>query len=108
MDAAPVDLTVPLNGYAMRLRRSELASVAGGLGEFDASAEGNVITLVEALRRMPRNDRAPVWELAVRRYGRRKPLPQAAGEIGMDQVHADRLLARFHELLADVPPPESA
>ena len=91
----------------MRLRPSELESVASGLGEFDASAEGNLITLVEALRRMPQNDRAPVWELAVRRYGRHKPLPRAAGEIGMDVVHAERLLARFHDLLTSVPPPES-
>ena len=99
--------SVPLNGYAMRLRVSELESVASGLGEFDASAEGGHLTLVEALRRMPQNDRAPVWELAVRRYGRQKPLARAAGEIGMDVVHAERLLAHFQDLLTSVPPPES-
>ena len=28
-------LRVPLDGYVMQLRRSELEEVAGGLGEFD-------------------------------------------------------------------------
>ena len=103
-----MDFTVPLNGYSMRLRPSELSAVAHGLGEFDASAEGNLVTLAEAVRRMPPNDRAPLWELAIRRYSRHKPLPQAAGEIGMDQIHAQRLLAKFQEFLAAVPAPESA
>ncbi len=97
---------VPLNGQSMQLRKSELESVAAGLGEFDASEEGDLLTLAEALRRMPLNDRAPLWELAVRRFGRHKPLPQAAGEIGMDVLHARRLLARYQELLTTVPPPE--
>jgi len=98
---------VPLDGsLAMQLRPSELAGVAVGLGKFDSSEEGDLLTLVEALRTMPVNDRAPVWELAVRRYGRHKPLAQAAGEIGMDQIHARDLLERFSHLLAAVPPPE--
>jgi hypothetical protein len=90
----------------MQLRRSELQSVAGGLGRFDSSEEGDLMTLAEAVRRMPVNDRAPVWELAIRRHGRHKPLTQAAGEIGMDEVHARDLLERFSHVLAAVPPPE--
>ena len=99
-------LRVPLNGYVMQLRPSELEAVAAGLGEFDASEEGNRITLAEALRRLPTNDRAPLWELAIRRYGRHKPLEQAAGEIGMDVVHARALLEAFSRAVAEVPPPE--
>jgi hypothetical protein len=101
-------LRVPLNGFAMQLRLSELESVAAGLGQFDSSEEGDVITLVEALRRLPVNDRAPTWELAVRRLGRRKSLGQAAGEIGMDAIHARDLLDTFFHRLAAVPPPEQA
>jgi len=82
-------LRVPLNGFAIQLRPSELESVAAGLDQSEP------ITLVEALRRLPVNDRAPAWELAVRRFGRRKPLAQAAGEIGMDLVHARALLEDF-------------
>jgi hypothetical protein len=99
-------LRVPLEGYAMQLRPSELESVAAGLGEFDSSKEGDLITLAEALRRLPAIDRAPAWELAARRYGRHKPLAQAAGEIGMDSVHAQDLLERFAHLLVTVPPPD--
>jgi hypothetical protein len=92
--------SVPLDGsLVMQLRRSELETVAAGLGQFAASEQGNLITLVEALRTMPVNDRAPVWELAVRRFGRHKPLDVAAGEIGMDLIHARDLLARFSQLL---------
>jgi hypothetical protein len=82
-------LRVPLNGYAIQLRPSELESVAAGL---DAASQRDPITLAEALRRLPVNDRAPTWELAVRRFGRHKELDQAAGEIGMDLVHAGDLL----------------
>ena len=106
----PLDLRqafrVPLNGFAMHLRPSELESITAGLGPFDSSPEGDLITLTEALRRLPAKDRAPAWELAVRRYGRHKPLPQAAGEIGMDVVLARDLLERFAHQLAAVPPPE--
>jgi hypothetical protein len=102
----PVDFAVPLDGYEMHLRRSEVASVAVGLGEFDASEEGNLLTLAEAVRAMPPNDRAPLWELAVRRYGRHKPVEQAAGEIGMDAIRARALLETFSRALAAVPPPE--
>jgi hypothetical protein len=101
-------LSVPLNGYVMRLNPSELTSVAAGLGEFDASPEGDLLTLAEAVRRLPPSDRAPLWELAVRRYGRRKLLEQAAGEIGMDVIHARRLLESFSKALAGVPPPETS
>jgi hypothetical protein len=90
----------------MQLRPSELESVAAGLGEFDSSEEGDLLTLAEAVRQLPTNGRAPVWELAVRRYGRHKPLAQAAGEIGLDLVVARDLLERFARNLAAVPPPE--
>jgi len=97
---------VPLNGHTMKLRRSELDSVAAGLGEFDTSEEGNLITLAEAVKRMPPRDRAPLWELAMRRYGRHKPLELAAAEIGMDAIRARELLEVFSHALAQVPPPE--
>src|SRR5438874_132239 len=99
-------LRVALNGLAMQLRRSELESVAAGLGEFDSSEDGDLITLAEALRRLPGNDRAPAWELAVRRFARHRPLAQAAGEIGMDRVAARDLIERFFHNLAAVSPPD--
>jgi hypothetical protein len=99
-------LRVALNGLAMHVRPSELESVAAGLVEFDASAQSDPVTLAEALRQLAVNDRAPTWELVVRRYGRRKPLPQAAGEIGMDDIHARDLIQQFHQALAVVRPPE--
>jgi hypothetical protein len=99
---------VPLDAYVMRPRRSELELVASGLGQFDASEEGNLRTLVDALRAMPAGDRAPVWELAVRRFGRHVPLKQAAGQIGMDALHARELIEQFTRLIASVPPPERA
>jgi hypothetical protein len=108
----PIDESVfhvPLEGAAtMRLRLSEVEAVAAGLGEFDSSEAGDLVMLAEALRRLPTRDRAPTWELAVRRYGRRKPLPQAAGEIGLDEIHARELLDRFSQSLSEVPPPEHA
>jgi hypothetical protein len=100
---------VPLGGdFVMVLRLMELESVAAGLGEFDASEEGNLVTLAEAVNALPTLDRAPLWELLVRRYGRHKPLEQAAGEIGMDVLHARDLLHAFSRRLAQVPPPEEA
>src|SRR5437899_11598786 len=108
-EAVATQFEVPLDGsYAMHLRRSELAAVADGLSQFDASESGNLLTLVEALRRMRVNDRAPLWELAMRRFARPKPVEQAAGEIGMDAIHARALIAHFSQLLAEVPPPEHA
>jgi hypothetical protein len=98
---------VALDGYTMHLRRSELDLVAAGLGEFDTSEEGNLLTLADALRTLPLSDRAPVWELAVRRYGRHKSLEQAAGEIGVDAIRARALLEAFSQALAAVPPPEN-
>ena len=102
------DLRVPLNGLTMRLRLSELETVAAGLGEFDASEEGDLITLVEALRRLPTNDRAPAWELSIRRFGRRKELAQAAAEIGMDVIHAHALLQTYFQCMAAVSPAEQS
>jgi len=55
---------------------------------------------------LPVRDRAPTWELAVRRYGRHKPLPQAAGEIGLDEIRGRLLLEQFSAELTRVPPPE--
>jgi hypothetical protein len=98
--------SVPLNGYAMHLRPSELEALAAGLGTFDASPVGNLVTLAAALGQLPTNDRAPTWELAIRRYARHKPLVQAAGEIGMDLVHAERLLEDYNRQLVAVPAPE--
>ena len=106
VEAGTPAFRVPLDGFDMHLRRSELEAVAAGLGTFDASAEGDLVTLAEALRRLPAAERAPTWELAVRRYGHHKPLPQAAGEIGLDALHAEELLARFSAALTQVPPPE--
>jgi len=100
-------LAVPLDGYTMQLRRSELESVASGLGQFDASEEGDLLTLAQALHRLPARDRAPTWELAIRRYSRHKPLRQASGEIGLDELHGRHLLDAFAEALAQVPPPET-
>jgi hypothetical protein len=42
----------------------------------------------------------------VRRFGRHTPLPQAAGEIGMDEIHARHLIQDFCHALAVVPPPD--
>jgi len=108
MNVAPELLHVPLDGSnTMRLRASEVESVAAGLGEFDALARGNLLTLVAAVRALPATDRAPLWELAVRRLCRHKSLEQAAGEIGMDVVRARELLGSFEHALSSVPPPES-
>ena len=102
------ETTVPLDGFSMHLRPSELEAVAAGLGkiEIDSPAQGDLSTLAEALRRLPANDRAPAWELAIRRFGRGKDVARAAGEIGMDVVHARQLLEAFFQSLAAVPPPE--
>ena len=99
---------VPLNGVVMQLRRTELTLVAAGLGEFDSSPEGDLATLAAAVTKLKPNERASAWELAVRRFGRHKPLAQAAGEIGLDEVHARALLERFTHNLADVRVPEDA
>ena len=108
MNVDPELLRVPLDGTnTMRFRPAEVEQVAAGLGEFDSSARGNVVTLAAAVRELPPSDRAPLWELAVRRLGRHKPIEQAAGEIGMDVVRARELLAAFEGALASVPPPES-
>jgi hypothetical protein len=85
----------------MSLRRAELEAVVAGLGEFDTSAQGDYRTLVEALRRLPPRDRAPTWELAVRHFGRQKPLVQAAGEIGLDALRAQALIDQFSSSLRD-------
>lgn len=91
--------TVPLEGYAMNVRPSEAAAVAARFGGMDPRSEADQARIVEALRRMPARDRAPAWELVMRHLGRGKPLDRAAGEIGMDLVHAEALLAGFLEAL---------
>jgi hypothetical protein len=99
---------VPLDGsYVMRLRPSELEAVALGLGVFDASAQGSSLRLAAAVRSLPASDRAPLWELAVRRYGRRQPLEQAAGSIGMDRDRAEALLGALARAIAAAPPETS-
>jgi hypothetical protein len=96
MSANPELLRVPLDSvFAMHLRPSELESVALGLRQTDASASSDYLSLAAALHNLPPSDRAPLWELAVRRYGRSKPLAQASAEIGMDLVHARELLEAF-------------
>lgn len=93
-------------GFVMDLRQTELESVAAGLGEFDASEEGDLLTLVEALRSLPVRERAGAWELVVRRFAHHKPLSQAAGEIGLDLIYAEGLLSRFTRAVATAPAPE--
>ena len=97
---------VPLDGFDMHLRLSELEAVASGLGTFDSSEEGDLLTLARALRCLAPAERAPTWELAVRRFGSHKPLTQAAGEIGLDEVLARALIERFCRGLTEVPAPE--
>lgn len=92
----------------MHVRHSELQAVAVGLGEFDVSPEGNMVTLVEALRRLPAGERAPAWELATRRFAQRKPLAHAAGEIGLDERRAQDLLERFTATFTEAPALERA
>ena len=97
---------VPIDGFVMHLRISELEAVAAGLGAFDSSEEGDLLTLARALRCLGPAERAPTWELAVRRFGRHKPLAPAAGEIGLDEVVARALMERFKHGLTEVPAPE--
>lgn len=85
--------TVPIDAYAMHLRPSELAAVAASLG-------ADKKRLVPAVRALPVNDRAPLWELAMRHYARRRPLDQAAGEIGMDLIRARTLIETFSQAVA--------
>ncbi len=87
-------LRVPIDTFAMHLRPSELAGVAGGLG-----GTWELTALADAVRALPRNDRAPFWELATRHYARHKPVDRAAGEIGMDTLHARALLEAFARAL---------
>ena len=100
MSISPEQRRVPLDGgFLMQLRDSELESVAAGLRELDPAFHGSSVTLAAAVRALPLNDRASLWELAVRRYGRRKPLEQAAGEIGMDTQRGQALLEAFSKAL---------
>jgi hypothetical protein len=94
------EFRVPLDGVTMQLRRSELETVASGLSELDASRDTDLAALAEALRRLPTNDRAATWELAVRHFGRRKPVAQAAGEIGLDAIHGQALVERFTDAVS--------
>ena len=93
---SPVVRTVPLAGFAMELRPSELAAVATGY-----PAERTPAALCAALLRLDVADRAPTWELSMRHFGRGKPADQAAGEIGMDALHAAALLAQLDRALSD-------
>ncbi len=94
---------VPLNGFSMRLRRSEIGAVAAGLGASVPSQPGEPSALAEALRRLPVADRAPTWEMAVRHFGHGKALAQAAGEIGLDEIHAADLLQALTRSLTRPP-----
>jgi hypothetical protein len=86
---------VPLDGYVMHLRRSELEAVAAGVRGLDSSTAVDLLSLAHAVRQVPMAERAPTWELALRSFGRGKPVPQAAGEIGLDELVARALLERF-------------
>jgi len=97
---------VPLNGFTMLLRRPEIDAVAAGLGPSVPSQPVEPSALAEALRRLPVADRAPTWEMAVRHFGHGKALAQAAGEIGLDEIHAGDLLQSFTRSLTRAPPPE--
>jgi hypothetical protein len=101
-------LLVPLtSGAMMSLRLTELELVLRGLGEFDSSETGDRLTIARALERLPARDRAPAWELAVRRFGRHKSPAQAAADAGIDEVRAVELLDAFSASLSAVPPPEA-
>jgi hypothetical protein len=89
-------MSVPIDGFDMQLRPSELRAVGAGMGgNLDLSDASSLMRLADALRALPPRDRAPLWELAVRHFARQKPLEQAAGEIGMDALHARTLLDAF-------------
>lgn len=90
----------------LMLKRFELNDVVAGLGMFDCSEEGDLITVVEALSRLPADERAPAWDLVVYRYGRHLPLSEAAARAGLDEPRARVILGHFTHLLAEVPPPE--
>src|SRR4051794_39389886 len=87
-------LRVPIDTFTMQLRPSEVASVARAMGgAFDLSV------VADAVRAFPGHDRAPFWELATRHFARHKSVEQAAGEIGMDTLHARALLDTFARTL---------
>jgi hypothetical protein len=98
MNAEPQPFGVDVDGFVIQLQPSELRAVAAGMG---GNLGGTLIGLASAVRALPTNDRAPLWELAVRHYARHKPLEQAAGEIGMDVIHGRALLAAFTQALAN-------
>jgi hypothetical protein len=101
------DLRVPLNGFSMQLRRSEIQKVARGLGWLDLPQERDPRMLGAALCSLRTNDRAPAWELIMRRYGHGRTLPRAAGEVGLDEIVARGILARFETALARVTAPKN-
>ena len=78
---------VALGGFDMQLRPSEVEAVAAGLPE-----NSTLEAVVRAVEALPISDRAPAWELAIRHYARRKPLDQAAAEIGVDRTRARALM----------------
>ncbi|GAC1321716.1 MAG: hypothetical protein NVSMB2_18680 [Chloroflexota bacterium] len=101
-----VNLDIPLDAATMHLRRSELDAVVEDVGQGDVSFENQAARLVEAVRTLPPTDRAPTWELVARHVARRTPLPLAAGQIGMDLLHARDLLAALQQAIAALPASE--
>jgi hypothetical protein len=102
-------LEVPIDTFVMQLQPSEIRAVAAALpvaSRLDTSRPGTLEAVADAVRALPPSDRAPLWELAVRHYARHRPAAQAAGEIGMDPLHARELLDAFTQALR--PPPGTA
>lgn len=101
MGTDPEAFRVPLDGFEMHLRPSELEAVSAHLGPLPAGPRADaLLALAEAVRTLPVRDRAPLWELAIRHYARAKPLDRAAAEIGMDALHARTLLDTFTRALS--------
>jgi len=88
---------VPIDAFTMQLQPSELRAVASGLPP--TSDPRMLEAVAAAVRALPPRDRAPLWELAVRHYARRRSVGQAAAEIGMDPLRARDLLDAFTQAL---------
>jgi len=88
-------LRVPIDTFVMQLRPSEIEAVAMGIAPSRPVDLRTLTSLAAAVHALPTSARAPLWELAVRHYARRKPVDQAAAEIGMDAIHAELLLDAF-------------
>ena len=84
----------------MQLQPSELSAVASGLPPTADLRDPRMLEAVAAaVGALPPSDRAPLWELAVRHYARRRSVGQAAAEIGMDPLRARDLLDAFTQAL---------